>query len=211
MSLPPGALLPVAAEDKAAVKPLVLLSGSDLAAEWKVVDEMKDHGTATLKDGVLTLTAGEPLTGVVYTGKAELPVKDYEVSFEARRISGDDFFAGLTFPVRDAKTSVTLVAGGWSGRCVGISSIQYQSADENSTTTWVEFETDKWYRFRLEVREDRFKAWLDDKELFEVDTEGKNLSMRFGDIEFCKPLGLATYATTGEIRKLEIRKLAPEK
>lgn len=207
-----GAASAVAEEPPASSsKTLSLLTGSDLSVNWKVVEEMKDHGTATLKDGVLTLTAGVPMTGVAYIGKTELPVVDYEVSFEARRVSGEDFFTALTFPVRDAQTHATFVIGGWGGRCVGISNIQYQSADENSSTCWIDFENGRWYRFRLEVRANRLKAWMDDKELFDVDTEGQKLSLRFGDIEFCKPLGLATYMTTGEIRKLVITKLPPEK
>lgn len=201
----------VAEEPTAAPKTISLLSGNELSPNWKLVEEMKDHGTATLKEGTLTLTAGVPMTGVAYIGKTELPVRDYEVSFEARRVEGEDFFAALTFPVRDANTHATLVVGGWGGRCVGISNIQYQSADENSSTSWVDFETGKWYRLRLEVRANRLKAWLDDKELFDVATEGQKLSLRFGDIEFCKPFGLATYSSVGEIRKLQITKLSPEK
>lgn len=190
-------------------KPLSLLDGSDLSANWKVVEEMSDHGPVALKDGVLSLGEGQPMTGIAYVGKAELPVKDYEVSFQARRISGEDFFAALTFPVRDIKTTATLVLGGWGGKCVGISSIQYMSADENDTTSWVTFEEGKWYTFRLEVRENLFRGWLDGKQVFEADTEGKKISMRFGDIEFCKPLGLASYSTVGEVKNLTIKKLTP--
>jgi hypothetical protein len=190
----------------AADPPLKLLTGSELR-DWKVVSEIKDHGPVTLKDGVLSLGEGKPLTGVAYTGKAELPVKDYEVSFEARRVSGEDFFAALTFPVRGPKTFATFIVGGWGGKCVGISSIQYQSADENDSTSWVEFTEGRWYRFRLEVRENRLRAWIDDKQVFDVDTTGKAITMRFGDIEFCEPLGLASYATVGEVRNLVIKKL----
>lgn len=189
-------------------KPLAnLLSGSDLAGKWRVVDEMKDHGAVTLKDGVLRLGAGQPMTGVAYIGKDPLPLKDYEVSFEARRIEGEDFFAALTFPVRDKDTAATWVIGGWGGKCVGISCIQYQAADENDTTSWVSFETGKWYRFRLQVRENRLTGFIDDKQIFDADTEGKKISMRFGDTEFCRPLGLATYTTEGEIKNLKITKL----
>ena len=194
---------------KAAPVPLVFLTGSELK-DWKVVEEMKQHGPVTLKDGVLALGIGQPMTGVVYTGKAELPVKDYEVSFEARRIEGDDFFAALTVPVRNAESFVTFVIGGWGGTCVGISCIQFQSADENQTTNWIEFEMKKWYRFRMQVRDNRLKGFVDDKEIFDADTTDKKLSLRFGEIEYCKPLGLATFRTQGEIKNLTIKPLAPE-
>lgn len=188
-------------------KPLTPLAGSDLAANWRVVDEMKDHGPATLTDGVLRLGEGKPMTGVAYTGKTPLPVKDYEVSFEARRLEGEDFFAALTFPVRDKDTAATWVLGGWGGKCVGISCIQFQAADENETTNWVEFETGKWYRFRLQVRENRLTGFIDDKQIFDADTEGKKITMRFGDIEFCRPLGFASYTTVGEVKNLKIAQL----
>jgi hypothetical protein len=197
-----------AAGPAAAPAPLVLLTGSELK-DWKVIEEMKQHGPVTLKDGVLVLGIGQPMTGVVYSGKAELPVKDYEASFEARRIEGDDFFAALTLPVRDAESFVTFVVGGWGGTCVGISSIQFQSADENATTNWIEFEMKKWYRFRVEVRENRLKGFVDDKEIFDADTTDKKLSLRFGEIEYCKPLGLATFRTHGEIKNLTIKPLPP--
>jgi len=190
----------------AEAEPLVLLAGNDLS-EWKVVSQMKDHGPVILKNGVLSLGEGKPMTGVAYAGKAALPVKDYEIGFEARRVSGEDFFAALTFPVRAPKTFATFVIGGWGGKCVGISCLQYQAADENETTNWVDFTEGKWYRFRLEVRENRLKGWIDEKEIFDADTEGKKITMRFGDIEFCEPLGLASYGTVGEIRNLIIKKL----
>lgn len=188
-------------------KPLIPLTGTELAPNWRVVDQMKDHGPVSLADGVLRLGEGKPMTGVAYTGKSEIPVKDYEVSFEARRIEGEDFFAALTFPVRDKDTAATWVIGGWSGKCVGISSIQYQAADENDTTNWITFETGKWYRFRLQVRENRLTGFIDDKQIFDADTEGKKISLRFGDIEFCRPLGFATYSTVGEVKNLKIAKL----
>ena len=198
---PPAAKAEPAAPD--------FLTGNDLK-DWKVIDEMKGHGPVTLKDGVLSLGIGAPMTGVAYAGVAELPVKDYEVSFEARRIEGDDFFAALTLPVRDAKSFVTFVIGGWGGTCVGISSIQFQTADENETTNWIEFEMKKWYRFRMQVRENRLRGFIDDRQIFDADTTGKNLGLRFGEVEFCKPLGLASYRTQGEIKNLRINKLAPD-
>ena len=39
--------------------------------------------------------------------------------------------------------------------------------------------------------------------------KGKKITMRFGDIEFCEPLGLASYGTVGEVRNLVIKKLPP--
>jgi len=204
-----AALALLSLSSPAADQPLAPLAGSDLAASWRVVDEMTDHGPVTLSDGVLRLGEGQPMTGVAYTGKAPLPLKDYEVSFAARRVEGEDFFAALTFPVRDKDTAATWVLGGWGGKCVGISCIQYQAADENETTNWVEFKTGQWYRFRLQVRENRLTGFIDDKQIFDADTEGKKITMRFGDVEFCRPLGFASYSTIGEVKDLKIAPLAP--
>ncbi len=201
---------PAAGEKPAAAAPAApFLAGSDLKG-WKVLEQMKDHGAVTMKDGVLSLGAGKPMTAVVYEGARELPVKDYEISLEARRVKGEDAFAFITLPVRDKKTCVTLVIGGWHGKAVGISNIEGMDASENGSSSWVEFENDKWYKIRLQVRENGFVCHIDGKQVFEVDTEGKKLGMRFGDIEFCQPFGLATYDTTGEIKNLDIRPL-PQK
>ena len=52
------------------------------------------------KAGVLVLGAGEPFSCVKYEGKeAILPREGYEISWDAMRVSGMDFFAALTFPV----------------------------------------------------------------------------------------------------------------
>ena len=41
---------------------------------------------------------------------------------------------------------------------------------------------------------------------FEI--EEHHLGMRAGEIEYCMPLGIATYQTRGEIRKMHLRRLA---
>ena len=39
-----------------------------------------------------------------------------------------------------------------------------------------------------------------------ITLDGKKLSMRPGEIEMSIPLGITTYATTGEFRKLKLKK-----
>ena len=67
------------------------------------------------KAGVLVLERGEPFTVVRYEGKAPLPLDEYEISWEAARLEGNDFFAALTFPVGSREKCATLVTGGWGG------------------------------------------------------------------------------------------------
>jgi hypothetical protein len=148
---------------------------------------------------------GNDLNGVRWTGP--MPVTPYVVELEARRMSGNDFFAALTFPVRAGHECVSLIVGGWGGNLVGISSIENMDASENSTTSQYEFEKQKWYRIRVEVRQEHLQAWIDDKQVVDAHTEGQRLSLRPGPIEECAPFGLATWMTKAEIRSVKWRKL----
>lgn len=167
------------------------------------------EGAADLEwndDGrVMRIGIGTDLNGVRWTG--ELPALPYVVELEARRMSGSDFFCGLTFPVRSEKECVTLIAGGWGGNLVGISSIDGLDASENSTASQQEFEDQRWYRIRVEVGEERLQAWIDDRQVVDAFTEGQKLSLRPGPIEACAPFGLATWLTSAEVRGMKWRKL----
>ena len=94
------------------------------------------HGTPEVRDGMIVLRPGGPMTGVTHTGT--FPKSNYEVRFEAQRIKGGDFFASLTFPVRDS--FCTWVTGGWGGDIVGLSSIDGWDASDNETRTYFNFE-----------------------------------------------------------------------
>ena len=172
--------------------------------KWKAIN-FGGEGDSIWKDGTLTIEEGAELSGVVWGG--ELPEAPYEIEVEARRTSGVDFFCGLTFPVRDKKTCVTLIVGGWGGGVVGISSIDDMDASENETTSYQPFKDQQWYKIRVEVRKNSLKAWIDKKELVDVNTKGRKLGLRFGDIERCVPLGVATFQTTAELRGFRWRKL----
>ena len=65
---------------------------------WKETQFTK-HGTVQVKDGTIVLGTGY-LTGITWTG--DFPKSDYEIRFEAARLEGSDFFAALTFPVKDS-------------------------------------------------------------------------------------------------------------
>ncbi|MEZ5299675.1 MAG: hypothetical protein R3F11_03245 [Verrucomicrobiales bacterium] len=48
----------------------------------------------------MRLGAGAGITGMRFApGGEALPADGYEIELEARRVSGSDFFCGLTFPV----------------------------------------------------------------------------------------------------------------
>jgi len=161
------------------------------------------RGPARVENGAIVLGAGKPLTGITLTGS--FPKSNYEVRFEAARREGGDFFASLTFPVQDS--FCTWVTGGWGGDIVGLSSLDGWDASDNETRSYVNFEKERWYAFRLEVTDDRILAWIDDRQIVNVAIAGRSVGLRYGEIKLSAPFGFASYATTGVLRKIEYRLL----
>jgi len=180
-----------------------LFDGQTLG-RWKATD-FGGQGDVAVKDGAIHMAMGSYMTGITWTG----PVvrMDYEITLEAMRVEGHDFFCGLTFPV--GEKPCTLVLGGWGGSLCGLSSIDSFDASENETTKMMSFENGKWYRVRLRVVPDRIQAWLDDEDLVDVDITGKTLSIRL-EVEESQPLGIATWNTAGAVRNIKLKKLADE-
>ena len=86
--------------------------GKSLAG-WKESDFF-GAGKVSIENGVIMLGTGA-LTGITWAGSAlPFPTSNYEIRIEAARLKGSDFFAGITFPVRDA--FCTWINGGWGGR-----------------------------------------------------------------------------------------------
>ncbi len=145
---------------------------------------------------------GDDMTGITWTG--DIPRMDFEVSLQAMRVSGGDFFCGLTFPVGESYCS--LVLGGWGGSLCGLSSLDYADASENETTRWVQFVTGQWYRVRVRVTEGRIRAWLDGERIVDATTTNRKVSTRI-EMEPSKPFGIATWRTTGAARDIRVRGL----
>jgi hypothetical protein len=186
---------PLLAEDAT----ISLFDGKTLG-KWEAVNLGSD-GKVWVDEagGELRLDQGEPLTAVVWKG--EVPaVSNYEITLEAKKINGDDFFLALTIPVKD--THCTFVCGGWGGGLVGISSINGMDASENESATVESFEKGVWYPIKVRVTDRFISCWVGERELVSISLEGITLSMRAGDIEECVPLGLATYQTWGAYRNL---------
>lgn len=176
---------------------------------WKAA-EIPEEGAVEVNDGVVRIGEGQPMTGVQFTGDWDdlnLPWIDYALTFEARRVAGQDFFATCTFPVGARDRCVSLVVGGWGGGLVGISSIDHLDASENNTRGEMAFENGTWYRFRIEVREDDLQVWVNEAPMVNTSIKGRHLSLRSGDIDRCIPLGFASWRTVGEIRSIVIKRL----
>jgi hypothetical protein len=183
-----------------------LFNGKDLSG-WKKT-EFGGEGEGGIKEGKIVVQMGASLSGVQYTNK--LPAqKDYELTLEAMKIDGDDFFCGLTFPVND--THCSLIVGGWGGGVVGLSSIDGMDASENDTTKYLKFDKNKWYKVKVEVRADRIKAWIDNDELVNADIKDHKIDLRPGGIELQKPLGLCTYQTSAAWRNIRFTPLPAAK
>ncbi|HXY34949.1 MAG TPA: DUF1080 domain-containing protein [Planctomycetaceae bacterium] len=168
---------------------------------WKST-EFGGEGTVEVKEGAILLGVGNDLTGVNYL--RPVPHRNYEVSLEARRVDGSDFFCGLTFPVKDDPCS--LIIGGWGGGVCGLSSIDGLDASENSTTKYREFETGRWYTIRLRVTDAKIEAWIDKVQIVNQSLAGKKISIR-SEVEASRPFGIASYRTLAALRNIRLREL----
>lgn len=177
-----------------------LFNGKTLG-QWKITD-FGGQGDVYVKDSSIFLERGNYITGITWTGP--LVRMNYEISLEAMRVSGNDFFCGLTFPVGDRPC--TLILGGWGGRLCGLSSIDGFDASENETTTFIPFENGQWYKVYLRVTTDRIEAWLDNEQIVNIAITNRDIDIRI-EVELSQPLGIATWMTTGAVRNIKLRKL----
>lgn len=153
-------------------------------------------------DQAIHVSIGSELSGITWGG--DFPKDDYELSLEARRDDGIDFFCGLTFPVADDFCS--FIVGGWGGTVVGLSSIDGRDAADNATTTSGEFVSGRWYRIRVRVSSERIACFIDDELVVDQAREGSRFSVR-DEMLPARPLGIATYATAASLRAIRWRPL----
>jgi hypothetical protein len=159
------------------------------------------RGEVKVEGGRIVLESGF-MTGITWTN--DLPRVDYELTLEAMRVEGSDFFCGLTFPVE--KDPCSFVVGGWGGGVVGLSSIDGEDAAHNETTQYMNFENGKWFKIRVKVTKAKIEAWIDSDKVVNVETKGRTFSIR-AEMELSKPLGIATWSTAGAVRNIRLRRL----
>ena len=188
-------------QTEAAWKPL--FNGKNLTG-WKI-SEFAGHGEVGVeefKGGPALILGQGVMTGVTFTN--EFPTMNYEIALEAMRVSGSDFFCGLTFPVGEEPCS--FIVGGWGGGVVGISSLDGMDASENETTRYTSFDTGRWYAIRLRVLPGKIQAWIDEELIVDVNTKGKRISIR-PEVEESRPLGIASWSTKAALRNVRYRRL----
>jgi len=165
---------------------------------WEITN-FGPQGPVSVSEGEIILGMGEGCTGI--TWKGDFPVVNYEVSLEARRIEGNDFFCGMTFPV--GKDPCTLIIGGWGGTIVGLSSIDGLDASDNSTRTLMQFDKNHWYYIRLAVTGTDIKAWIDSLKVVDFTIGDRRLSIR-PEVELSKPFGITSWNTTAALRNIRV-------
>lgn len=160
------------------------------------------EGNVGVEEGQVILEMGNDLTGISW--REAFPTVSYEVSLEARRLAGNDFFCGMTFPVGDSPCS--LILGGWGGTVVGLSSIDGRDASENETGQLMNFEQGQWYLVRLRVTELKIEAWINEKKVIDLATAHHKISIR-PEVELSRPFGIASWRTKAGLRDIKMRRV----
>ncbi|QDU10308.1 hypothetical protein V202x_37070 [Gimesia aquarii] len=196
---------PTDSKKKKSQKWVSLFNGKSLDG-WKV-PQFGGEGEVHVANGNLILEMGVDLTGVTITDTKKLPLTNYEVELEAMRVDGNDFFCGLTFPVK--KDPCSIILGGWGGSLCGLSSIDGDDASQNSTTSFQTFKKKQWYKIRLQVTNHKIQAWLDGKQIIDQNLKDRKISIRH-EVELSKPFGITSFSTTAALKNIKIRKLTKE-
>lgn len=180
----------------------LLFDGKSLDG-WKV-SNFAGTGEVTVENGQITVSKGEALSGITWKDAATLPKDEFEITLQAMKLKGDDFFCGVTFPVRDSHAS--FICGGWAGTVVGLSSIDSLDASENETTSYKKFEPNKWYKIRVRVAGGKIECWIDDEQMVDVDLKDKRISTRI-ESDASRPLGISTYQVTSAFKDVQLKRL----
>ena len=168
---------------------------------WEITS-FGTQGPVLVSDGKIILNYGDGCTGI--TWQNEFPKVNYQVSLEARKTSGNDFFCGMTFPVNDQYCS--LIVGGWGGPVVGLSCIDGKDAENNETRIMKRFDSGVWYKIQLQVSDSTIVAWIDDEKLVDFNYPGRELFVR-PEVELSKPFGICSWVTTAELQNIYLEEL----
>ena len=178
----------------------LLFDGKSLDG-WEITN-FGPQGPVYVSGGEIILGMGDGCTGI--TWKKAFPRTNYEVSLDAKRVAGNDFFCGLTFPV--GKSPCSLIIGGWGGATVGLSNINGKDAAENETTSIRNFDKNRWYHIRLTVTDNFIKSWIDSTIVIDFAIGDKKLSIR-PEVELSRPFGIASWNTTSALRNIRLQRM----
>ncbi len=183
-----------------------LFDGKSLKG-WKVVaeDSFAPHERCGLKEGHLFIDPQGRVTGICWDDT--FPTQDYEVAFEAARLSGSDSFCAVLFPV--GKAECVLLLGGYGGNVVGIGRVDGRTSNQNPTTTRASFRNTQWYRIRLRVTQARIETWLDEEKIIDFETAGHTFDMGSPQWAPLRPFGIAANLSQGAVRNIRLRRIEP--
>lgn len=178
-----------------------LFDGKSLGS-WKSVD-FGGQGDVKVENGAIKVLEGATLSGVQWTGEAP-PRTNYELSLEAMKVEGSDFFCGIVFPV--GKDTCSFVAGGWGGGVTGLSSVDHMNASENETASDQTYAKNKWYTIRLRVTPSKIEVWLDGRPVVNLELANRQITVHPA-VESAAPLGLTNFQTTSLFRNITLKTL----
>jgi len=179
----------------------VLFDGISLD-HWQVID-YEGHGVISIADSCIIIGKGEFISGIRWT--EDFPKTNYEVTLYAKRVDGNDFFCGMTFPVKES--FLTLVLGGWGGSLCGLSCIDGYDAANNFTSKIFYFGTGAWWSVRLRVTDKKIEAWVAQDKIVDFTIGNSSLSLRL-EVESSVPFGITTYKTTGALRDIKLHMIS---
>jgi len=182
------------------VSPSSIFDGVSLDG-WEITNFVLP-GLVYVSRGEILLEMGDGCTGITLIETP--PEMEYQLSLDAKRVAGNDFFCGLTFPVNDYFCS--LIVGGWGGSLVGLSCIDRKDASDNETTSWMTFNDNQWYHITVEVSNGKIKAVIDEQTVIDFTIGNHYLSVR-PEVLKNIPLGIATWHTTAAIKNIRLEKI----
>ena len=159
---------------------------------------------AIVVDGEIVIEAGSPMAGINRSRDEDLPKSNYEISLEAKRTAGIDFFCGLTFPVQES--FCTLIVAGWAGATVGLSNVDGLDASSNDTNLAMDLKDNRWYKIKVQVTNDAITCWIDDEQVIDQKLAGHKISIR-PDVTPCLPLGLCAFESAVAYRNIVMKQL----
>lgn len=177
-----------------------LFNGKNLDG-WQITN-FGTEGPIMVTEGKIVINMGEGASGITFS--KDFPVVNYEINLEARKTVGNDFFCGITFPVK--KEFCSFIVGGWGGPVLGLSCIDGLDASDNETKKLKRFDKNVWYKIKLRVDEKKIRAWIDDEKLIDFDYTNRTLSTR-PEVNLSKPFGICTWLTTGELRNIWLKEI----
>ena len=177
-----------------------LFDGNGLG-RWKPTS-FGGEGEVTVEGGEIQLAQGNDLTGITWTG--DVIRTSYEIELQAKRVSGGDFFCGLTFPVGDDYCS--FIVGGWAGAVWAVEPRRARRVRERGPRAFAILPQGRWYTVRVRVTADRVRAWIDDESFADVNITSSRISIR-PEVQDSRPLGIAGWHTRAALRAIRLRTL----